>query len=77
MITTYRVENGKLVVGEAPPLIVPQASLPDQPPPAIIQPVWIDLLQPTPQEERIVERLIGVELPTREEQQEIEASSRL
>lgn len=78
MITTYRVENGKLVVGEAPfPAALPPPVLPDQPPLPAIQPVWIDLLQPTPQEERMVERLIGVELPTREEQQEIEASSRL
>jgi len=40
-------------------------------------PIWIDLMQPTLQEERLVEQLIGVELPTREEMQEIEASSRL
>lgn len=78
MITTYRVEDGKLVVGDAaPPATLPPPALPDQAAPPSIQPVWIDLLQPTPQEERIVERLIGVELPTREEQQEIEASSRL
>jgi magnesium transporter len=78
MITTYRVEDGKLVVGEAPPPpTLPPPVLPDQPARPTNQPVWIDLFQPTPQEERIVERLIGVELPTREEQQEIEASSRL
>ncbi|GIX11419.1 magnesium transporter CorA family protein [Elioraea sp.] len=70
MITTYRVEGGRLVVGEA--LHPPPEGAAAAPPP-----VWIDLLQPTWQEERMVERLIGVELPTREEQQEIEASSRL
>ncbi|WP_114376617.1 magnesium transporter CorA family protein [Elioraea thermophila] len=78
MITTYRVEAGQLIVGEAlPALAYAPAALPDQPPPPPALPVWIDLLQPTEAEERLVERLIGAELPTREEQQEIEASSRL
>jgi magnesium transporter len=39
--------------------------------------VWIDLVSPTPDEERQVEALLGVEVPTREEMQEIEVSSRL
>jgi magnesium transporter len=39
--------------------------------------IWIDLLNPTPQEEKQIERVIKLEVPTREEQQEIEASSRL
>lgn len=39
--------------------------------------VWIDLLDPTLEEERSVERALGLLLPTREEMQEIEASSRL
>jgi magnesium transporter len=39
--------------------------------------VWIDLLNPTPNEEEIVERSLNIDVPTREEQQEIEASSRL
>jgi magnesium transporter len=39
--------------------------------------VWLDLLEPTPAEERTVEQLLGVEVPTREEMREIEASSRL
>jgi magnesium transporter len=39
--------------------------------------VWIDLLNPTIGEDRQVERLIGVAIPTREEMQEIEVSSRL
>jgi magnesium transporter len=38
---------------------------------------WIDLLNPTPQEEKKVERALKIEVPTREEQQEIEVSSRL
>lgn len=73
MITTYQVDGGRLVVGEALPAPAPPDAAAAAPP----LPVWIDLLQPTWQEERMVERVIGVELPTREEQQEIEASSRL
>lgn len=38
---------------------------------------WIDLLNPTPEEESVVERVLGVEVPTRAEMSEIEASSRL
>jgi magnesium transporter len=39
--------------------------------------VWVDLLNPTVGEDKAVERLIGVAIPTREEMQEIEVSSRL
>ena len=39
--------------------------------------VWIDLLDPTPEEEGKVEKALKLDVPTREEQQEIEASSRL
>ncbi|HZD88772.1 MAG TPA: magnesium transporter CorA family protein [Pseudolabrys sp.] len=39
--------------------------------------VWIDLVRPTAQEDRAIGHLLGVELPTREEMQEIEVSSRL
>jgi len=39
--------------------------------------VWIDLVRPTAHEDRTVAHLLGVELPTREEMQEIEVSSRL
>jgi len=39
--------------------------------------LWIDLLNPTREDERAVERLLGVEIPTRDEMQEIEFSSRL
>jgi magnesium transporter len=48
---------------------------PDQPLPP--EAIWIDLVSPTPDEERQVEALLGVEVPTREEMQEIEVSSRL
>jgi magnesium transporter len=39
--------------------------------------VWIDLVSPTADEEHQVEALVGVGVPTREEMQEIEVSSRL
>lgn len=39
--------------------------------------VWVDLFEPTQVEEKAVERLLELEMPTREEMQEIEASSRL
>jgi magnesium transporter len=39
--------------------------------------VWIDLLNPTREEDQVVERALGIAIPTREEMAEIEASSRL
>jgi len=39
--------------------------------------VWIDLLEPTSEEEKLVERTLGIDVPTREEMKEIEASNRL
>ncbi|MBO0766147.1 MAG: magnesium/cobalt transporter CorA [Hyphomicrobiaceae bacterium] len=39
--------------------------------------VWLDLLNPTPEEDACVERALGISLPSREEMQEIEVSARL
>jgi magnesium transporter len=39
--------------------------------------VWIDLLNPAKEEEREAERVLGINVPTREEMAEIEVSSRL
>ena len=39
--------------------------------------VWLDLVNPAPGEDKVVERLLEVGVPTREEMQEIEVSSRL
>ncbi|MBX3569965.1 MAG: magnesium/cobalt transporter CorA [Rhizobiaceae bacterium] len=39
--------------------------------------VWADLLQPTKEEEAQIERWTGINVPTREEMEEIEISSRL
>src|SRR3954471_19617065 len=39
--------------------------------------VWIDLVGPTQGEDKLVEKFLGIAVPTREEMQEIEVSSRL
>src|SRR5262245_3042798 len=39
--------------------------------------LWIDLIDPTPAEEQLVEKTLGIDVPTREEMKEIEASNRL
>src|SRR6201992_1605100 len=41
------------------------------------QAVWVDLVNPTQAEDKAVEKLAGVAVPTREDMQEIEISSRL
>jgi magnesium transporter len=41
------------------------------------EPLWIDLLNPTKDEDLLVEKITGVKIPTREEMEEIEASSRI
>lgn len=39
--------------------------------------VWVDLYKPTRDEDLLVEKAFGISVPTREEMQEIEASSRI
>lgn len=39
--------------------------------------IWIDLIKPTTDEDRAVEKAVGVSVPTREEMAELEASSRI
>ncbi len=39
--------------------------------------VWLDLFSPTQAEDKLVERALGIAVPTREEMQEIEPTSRL
>ena len=39
--------------------------------------VWIDMLEPTAEEEQTLEAALGIDIPTREEMQAIELSSRL
>ena len=40
-------------------------------------PVWVDLLKPTAEEDACVARVLGIDIPTRDEMEEIELSSRL
>jgi magnesium transporter len=47
---------------------------PTAPPPA--DAVWVDLRDPTPEEEQLVEQALAIDVPTREEMREIEASNR-
>ena len=51
-------------------IITPDADIPEGA-------VWLDLLSPTPTESKLVERNLGLAVPTREEMQEIEPTSRL
>jgi magnesium transporter len=64
MITVYVAEEGRLRPAEVESL--------DQPDVA-----WIDLHNPTDEEEAAVEHALGLSIPSREEMQEIEVSSRL
>lgn len=66
MLTTYTVENGHLAVRDH-----------ECEPEALRRAVWIDLLSPSVEEEHAVQAALGIEVPTREEMQEIESSSRL
>jgi magnesium transporter len=64
MLTIYEIRSGALEPHKNPRRITEQT-------------VWIDLLNPKQAEESKVERALKLDVPTREEQQEIEASSRL
>jgi magnesium transporter len=64
MLTVYESRSGALQRQKGKPRITESA-------------VWIDLLNPTPEEEGQIERAMKLDVPTREEQQEIEVSSRL
>jgi magnesium transporter len=46
-------------------------------PRGIVDAIWIDLLRPRGEEEALVEKALGVDIPTQEEMREIEVSSRL
>lgn len=86
MLTTWTVEDGRCRVREgavsdvtaalpAPELRAAATAVAE--PQSLRHAVWIDLLNPTPQEEKAVQEALGIEIPTREEMQEIESSSRL
>jgi len=71
MLRVYVRENDRLNPHNVNVTATEQGPLPDGVSP------WLDLLNPTPEEDRFVEAAIGVSIPTREEMQEIEVSSRL
>lgn len=64
MLTLYEVTADGLVPQEGEPRLTETA-------------VWLDLLTPTPGEVKGVEEALHLNVPTREEQREIEVSSRL
>ncbi|MCC7463458.1 MAG: magnesium transporter CorA family protein [Gammaproteobacteria bacterium] len=66
MLNAYVLQNGGL-------FRVPVAAGTAPPPEAL----WVDLFEPTPEEERLVEVSLRVDVPTREEMREIESSNRL
>lgn len=66
MLKSYRLQNGGIKGAEiADGENIPADSL------------WLDLLNPTPEERRAVDAVLGMELPTRADMEEIEISSRL
>ncbi|HML92846.1 magnesium transporter CorA family protein [Methyloceanibacter sp.] len=64
MITIYELRDGTLTAQRGLPRVTDEA-------------VWIDLLNPTREEEDVIERALKIDVPTHEEQKEIEVSSRL
>ncbi|MGZ8408483.1 MAG: magnesium transporter CorA family protein [Hyphomicrobium sp.] len=63
MINVYDCRNGLLVKLEEGASVGPDT-------------VWIDLVNPTPEDEAAIEQALGLDVPTRDEAREIEASSR-
>ena len=66
MLNAFALQNGGLVR-------VPLAAGATPPPEAL----WVDLYEPTPAEERLIESGLRIDVPTREEMREIESSNRL
>jgi len=64
MLTVYDISGTALAHRHDLPLLEPAT-------------VWLDLLNPTIEEENHVEAMLGIDIPTRDEMREIEASSRL
>lgn len=64
MLKAYEIEHGRIVHREGLGEIIGRHA-------------WIDLLNPTPEEDRAAEELLGISIPTRAEMREIEASNRL
>src|SRR4051812_50070416 len=65
MIHAYIAEDGTLFSGTVNPAHIPPEA------------VWIDVCEPDRDEEASLEKALGLDIPTREDMGEIEASSRL
>src|SRR5262245_55374429 len=70
MLRIHRCEGDRLVAQS----FTPADGLPAPPGNGT---VWLDLYNPTPEEDAYVERALDISLPSREEMQEIEVSARL
>ena len=70
MLRVYRRQNDRLAPTDL-------EVTPHSPPTEAAGALWLDLINPTRDEDHFVEHLLGVEIPTREEAQEIEVSARL
>ncbi|MDP1732091.1 MAG: magnesium transporter CorA family protein [Devosia sp.] len=66
MLRTYDWQTNRLV-----PVETPDAEQNG------VTPVWTDLINPTPEENAHAEKLLGVQVPSRDEMEEIELSARL
>ncbi len=66
MLSVYVADGGRL-----------QKTLCSAPESMPADPVWLDMLAPTAEEDALVEQKLGISVPTRDEMQEIEPSSRL
>ena len=66
MLRSYTCQNDRLVLLEGPPPAGDGEAA-----------VWFDLVNPTPEEDRLVEQRLGISVPTRDEMEEIELSARL
>jgi len=70
MLSTYALDGAGLVRRQI-------LAHTDEARPAIDAALWLDLLEPSPDEERVVEQTLGINVPTREEMREIESSNRM
>lgn len=68
MITVYRSNGEALLL--TPDMLAESGSIP-------ADVVWVDLMSPTHEEDSLVEKLLGIDVPTRDELKDIEPSSRL
>ena len=66
MLTIHGLDDNRLITSAFSSTMPPQGRA-----------VWFDLLEPTAEEDHMVEDILGVSVPTRDEMQEIEVSSRL